>query len=88
MSLLIRLMVSHPNSVGESYFEHLWFALRFGGLLLAAAFCAIVHALLPFCFEKTASGMVRRLYERIENRGSVAETENGPREAARLNATE
>jgi hypothetical protein len=88
MSSLIRLMVSHPNSVGESYFEHMWFALRFAALLSAAAFCALVHAVLPFCFETTASGIIRKLYDRIENRGHAEQTENGPQDAARLIVTD
>ena len=87
MSSLIRLMVSHPNSVDESYFEHMRFALRFAGLLLVAAFCALVHAVLPFCFEKTASSIIRKLHDRIENRGNAEQTQNGPQDAARLIVT-
>ena len=69
MTSLTRIMVDHPNSVGETYFQHMRFALRFSGMLFAAGFCALVHAVLPFCFEKTASNIIRRLYARIENRG-------------------
>ena len=69
MTSLTRIMTAHPNSVGETYFEHLQFALRFAALLMAASFCALVHAILPFCFEKTAGNIIRRLYSRIENRG-------------------
>ena len=69
MTGFTRIMVDHPNSVGETYFEHMGFALRFSGLLFAAGFCALVHAFLPFCFEKTASNLIRCLYARIENRG-------------------
>ena len=69
MTSLTRIMVDHPNSVGETYFQHMRFALRFSGTLFVAAFCALVHAVLPFCFEKTASNIIRRLYARIENRG-------------------
>ena len=45
----------HPRSVGESYFQHLRFALRFGAKMTAGGLAAIVHSLLPFCFETTAS---------------------------------
>ena len=69
MTSLTRFLVDHPNSVGETYIEHMGFALRFSALLFAAGFCALVHAVLPFCFEKTASNIIRRLYARIENRG-------------------
>ena len=38
-------------------------------LLFAAALAALVHAVLPFMFEKTASTIVAGLYQRIHNRG-------------------
>ena len=63
------LFLSHPQAVDETYFEHLAFASRFSATLLLAAGAALVHAVLPFMFEKTASRMVARLYERTHNRG-------------------
>ena len=63
------LFLSHPQAVDETYFEHLAFASRFSATLLLAAGAALVHAMLPFMFEKTASRMVARLYERTHNRG-------------------
>ena len=63
------LFVAHPQSVDESYGEHMAFAGRFSATLFLAAGAALVHALLPFLFEKTASRMVARLYERTHNRG-------------------
>lgn len=66
---IVRLMTQHPASVDESYLEHMAFATRFALLLLAAAGAALVHALLPFLFEKTASRIVRDLHERTGNRG-------------------
>jgi hypothetical protein len=68
MPSLTRIMTSHPRSVGETYFEHMRFALRFSGLLMAASLCALIHAILPFCFETTAGNIIRRLHNRIENR--------------------
>lgn len=70
MTALNRLMTDHPSSVNESYFEHMRFAAGFGFALLGAAGAAFVHALLPFCFEKTASGKIAVLYQRTCNRGS------------------
>ena len=70
MTALTRLFSEHPHSVDETYFEHMRFAATFSATLLAAAFCAIVHAVLPFLFEKTASRMVARLYQRTHNRGA------------------
>lgn len=64
-----RLFLDHPASVGESYLEHARFALGFAFWLLAAGLAALVHAVLPFLFQKTASGIIRRLFARIDGRG-------------------
>lgn len=66
------LFLAHPRAVDESYFEHMAFAARFAALLLTAAFCALVHAILPFLFERTASRIVAKLYARTHNRGVSA----------------
>jgi len=58
------LFTRHPNSVGETYFEHFGVAMGFAGTLLAAAAICAVHAVLPFAFEKTASRMIAELYQR------------------------
>jgi len=65
---LLTLMTEHPRSVGETYGQHLRFAAGFGGWLLLAAGAAIVHAVLPFAFQRTASGILCRLHQRIERR--------------------
>ena len=67
---LARLFLDHPASVDESYLQHMGFALRFAGLLALAAGAALLHALVPALCERTASGIIRRLHARIENRGT------------------
>ncbi|MEM8791097.1 MAG: DUF6356 family protein [Pseudomonadota bacterium] len=59
----------HPASVDESYGEHFLFALKFAAKLGCAAFAALVHAILPFAYQKTASTIIRELYEKTHNRG-------------------
>jgi hypothetical protein len=63
------LFLTHPRSVDESYFEHMAFAGRFAGKLFLAGFCALIHAFLPFLFERTASAMIAEMYARTHNRG-------------------
>lgn len=59
------LFCSHPNSVNETYFQHLLSAFSFAGsLFLAAALCS-VHAVLPFVLSEAASHRVRELYQRM-----------------------
>ncbi|MEM9061394.1 MAG: DUF6356 family protein [Pseudomonadota bacterium] len=69
MTRILTAFTAHPASVDETYAEHFRFALRFSGTLFLAAGAALIHALLPFCFEKTASRIVARLYARTHNRG-------------------
>lgn len=63
-----QLFTRHPASVNESYFEHLCFAAGFAGQLLLAGLAALVHSLLPFLFETTASRIIDRLHARIHRR--------------------
>jgi hypothetical protein len=69
MQTISRLFNDHPASVGEDYFEHMAFASKFSLALFGAAFAALIHAALPFLFEKTASRIVANLYQRTHNRG-------------------
>jgi hypothetical protein len=67
--MISKLFLKHPRSVDETYFEHMRFAGWFAARLFTAAGAAAVHAVLPFCFEKTASQIVGALYENTHNRG-------------------
>lgn len=60
--------VDHPARVGETYFQHLCFALGFASTLFLAGGAALIHALCPPLFETTASRIVRRLNARLEKR--------------------
>jgi hypothetical protein len=59
---------NHPHAVGESYSEHFDVAMRYSGRLFIASFCAFIHALLPFAFEKTASTMIRKMVDDMNRR--------------------
>jgi hypothetical protein len=63
-----RLFLDHPRSVNESYFEHLLFAGGFALRLLGAGLAALIHALIPCLFEKTAGNMIVRMHSKILNR--------------------
>ena len=56
------------GSVDESYFEHLLFAGGFALRLLGAGLAALVHAMIPCLFEKTASQMITQMHDKIHNR--------------------
>lgn len=59
---------AHPASVDETYGQHLRFALGFSLRLFAASMAALVHAILPCCFEKTASRMIKDMNARLTTR--------------------
>ena len=65
---LAKLFTDHPASVHETYFGHMAFAAWFASRLFMAGGAALIHAVLPFMFETTASRIVRELYERTSNR--------------------
>jgi len=68
---MIQRFVDHPHAVGETYGEHAAAAAGFGGLLILAGLACLVHALLPWTFETTASGLVVRLHNRMAARQAM-----------------
>jgi hypothetical protein len=67
-NLFDRLFFSHPRKVNETYAEHWRTATRFAVLMLGAGFAALIHALCPVLFERTGSGIVKRLYDEMAGR--------------------
>jgi hypothetical protein len=63
-----RLFLSHPQQVGESYFQHQRVALSFALPLLGAGVAALVHAVIPAVCERTAGDIIRTLHGRLEKR--------------------
>lgn len=62
------LFLAHPRGVGETYFQHMRFALWISSQLLLAAVAAIIHSLVPRYCEKTASTRIRALYDLVNPR--------------------
>lgn len=63
-----RAFTAHPASVDESYSEHARFALGFAVRLFGASCAALIHAVFPFLFEKTAGRMTLQLAEHLKSR--------------------
>ena len=57
------LFTDHPNSVGESYVEHLHSAAGFGSRMMVAGLACMLHGLFPFLFVTTGSRTIRHLHE-------------------------
>ena len=62
------LFTDHPAIRGETYSQHQRAAFSYAAALLAAAFAAFVHGLVPCLFETTASRNVARLQANMSAR--------------------
>ena len=56
---------AHLSNIGESYAQHFLHAIYYFVMLLTVAVCALIHAILPFLFEKTASQIISKLYSKM-----------------------
>lgn len=66
--MFAKLFLTHPRHVNETYAEHAVFASGFAMRLFLAGGAALVHALIPCLFEKTASRMIAQMYARMSHR--------------------
>ena len=58
----------HPNSVGETYFQHFVNSCSFGIKLMLIAFQAFFHAIFPWCFEHSTSDKISKLNDFLQSR--------------------
>ena len=70
------IFTKHPKSVGETYLQHLYHAMSFSCLLFSLSLKALVHALLPFCYETAVSDRVKRLSDGMQKRKASAIDKN------------
>lgn len=76
------LFTRHPQSVGETYVQHMLHALGFGVRMILAGIACIIHAFLPFLFVSTASRAINELYDRmVLKRRARAGAANAPTSA-------
>lgn len=60
---MIKQFTSHPESVNETYFQHMRTALSFCGRFCIGALAALVHAFFPFLCEKTGSKLITDMHQ-------------------------
>ncbi len=58
----------HPNSVGETYFQHFLKSFSFAVRLLLLAMIAFIHAIFPWCFQYSVSNNIRKLNDILQSR--------------------
>jgi Family of unknown function (DUF6356) len=61
-----KLFTEHPQSVGETYGEHMVRATCFGGRMVVAGLACMLHAWLPFIFVRTGSQAINELHARMQ----------------------
>lgn len=65
---IISIFLEHPRSVGETYIEHMRFALLTALKLQAAAAALLVHSVFPFLFTDNVRKCLYDLISEIELR--------------------
>jgi hypothetical protein len=63
---------AHLVDAGESYFEHMYFAVGVGLMLVAAGLACIIHGLFPSLCTRTASRTVDELKRLFAERHALA----------------
>lgn len=71
---LKELFTEHPNSVDETYFEHLLYATVKGLTLILLGLIGIIHAIFPFLFVFTVSRAVSKMGKEVDERMFKAQT--------------
>ena len=68
----------HLAEIDESYFEHLRIAFTFGARMVTGGLACIIHAILPFTFQKTGSKCITKLHdEMVTNREDISKRQSG-----------
>jgi hypothetical protein len=58
----------HPETLNETYLEHMQAALKISGLMLLAGSACLIHSIFPFLFTNFANDTVQRLHKFYESR--------------------
>ena len=79
---MFRAFTDHPESVGETYFEHMHTASWFALTMFAGALACLIHAILPFACQTSGSRRIKLLHERMithRHRTPAAHADAAPR---------
>ena len=68
---MLKASRAHLAAVGESYFEHMRFAMLVGTLAIGAGLACILHALVPALCERTCSRTVASLQKLFADRSQL-----------------
>jgi len=63
--MLRKLFNDHPETVGETYWQHMGMAFSFAGTMIFSGFACLIHGIFPFLFLKTGSKAITGLHDRM-----------------------
>lgn len=61
----MKAFTEHPESVGETYFEHLQTSFGFGARMMAAGVGCVLHGIFPFICVRTGSKTIGKLHHNM-----------------------
>jgi len=61
---------SHLEAVNEKYFEHMFYAAKYGFKMIFAGVACIIHAIFPSLFITTASKTMHSILDEISERNT------------------
>jgi hypothetical protein len=67
------IFTKHPQENDMTYWKHLVFAMQVGSKMLWGGLACIFHAVVPCCFETTASDTIRDLNKKFEEMHASSE---------------
>lgn len=71
---MFRAFTDHPQTVGETYLEHLGSASGFAATMAVGAMACLLHGIFPFAFQTSGSRRIKALHERmVTNRHRVSD---------------
>ena len=70
---LVQKFTDHPNSVDETYRQHMAVALGFAVTLARASLDAVVHAFFPWLCSGAASTKVKKLHQEMTTGSRAAQ---------------
>ena len=62
------LFNKHPNSVGETYSQHLLFTIKKSILLIVLSIVLLIHGIFPFIFKTYVGDRLKKLNENMVKR--------------------
>ncbi len=60
--------MKHLEEIGETYWQHFWFALRIAFVLFLTSFILVFHAFFPNRQKETATSVIKHLHAIFEAR--------------------